>query len=78
MVQKGAVALKVDVYAKRAPDALQALELALAKQAAQALWLEFEPRSGTIMAYAIKAEVVDATAQDYCVYRQPTMFVAAS
>ena len=26
-----------DVYAKRAPDALQALELALAKQAAQAL-----------------------------------------
>jgi len=35
--KKGAVALKVNVYAKRAPDALQALELALAKQAAQAL-----------------------------------------
>ena len=27
--KKGAVALKVNVYAKRAPDALQALELAL-------------------------------------------------
>jgi hypothetical protein len=35
--KKGAVALKVDVYAKRTPEALQALELALAKQAAQAL-----------------------------------------
>jgi hypothetical protein len=35
--KKGTVALKVAVYAKRAPDALQALELALAKQAAQAL-----------------------------------------
>jgi hypothetical protein len=35
--KKGAVALKVNVYAKRTPDALQALELALAKQAAQAL-----------------------------------------
>ena len=35
--KKGNVALKVNVYAKRAPDALQALELALAKQAAQAL-----------------------------------------
>lgn len=35
--KKGAVALKVAVYAKRTPDALQALELALANQAAQAL-----------------------------------------
>ena len=35
--KKGAVALKVNVYAKRAPDALDALVLALAKQAAQAL-----------------------------------------
>jgi hypothetical protein len=35
--KKGAVALKVSVYAKRTPDALQALELALANQAAQAL-----------------------------------------
>jgi hypothetical protein len=35
--KKGTVALKVAVYAKRPPDALQALELALAKQAAQAL-----------------------------------------
>ena len=36
-LKKGAVALKVNVYAKRSADALQALELALAKQAAQAL-----------------------------------------
>ena len=35
--KKGTVALKVNVYAQRGPDALQALELALAKQAAQAL-----------------------------------------
>jgi hypothetical protein len=35
--KKGTVALKVNVYAKRAPDALQTLQLALAKQAAQAL-----------------------------------------
>jgi hypothetical protein len=35
--KKGSAALKVDVYAKRPADALQVLELALAKEAARAL-----------------------------------------
>jgi len=35
--KKGALALKVNVYAKRTAEALQALELALARQAAQKL-----------------------------------------